>query len=520
MRNTIGTYNIEILVCIVAVVAYFFAAEAEAFEAFFEFSRSHEDWDLDEMILIYTIGAAVLPFLLIRANKRLRQAISAASDAEKSAQHAARHDTLTGLYNRRYFYQLLNEAIQDVTREDVPAVFLLDLDRFKAVNDLRGHESGDLVLQEITKRIQRCCGKGCHISRLGGDEFAILLSDDPHFKTSTSLARRLLREIGEPIHINGWTATVGSSIGICHWREGENPHSIVRHADQAMYKAKAEGRGRYAFFDKNLGDELQRQALLEAELRTAVSQMDIEPFFQPIINIDDGQVCGLEVLSRWTSPTLGPVQPDVFIQLAEDMGLIGSITWQSMRKALKLASEWDDTVFIAFNLSPRLFDDELLQNIQWQLAESGLAPSRLEIEITESAVIGNIEEAKKSLDALKDLGVRISLDDFGTGFSSLATLSKLPFDKIKIDKSFVTGVDDTPQNAKIVSAILALAQSMEISVTAEGIETDADLDFLSVRDCRQGQGYLFAKALDPQSVSNFLEQTNGSSTGKPSLKAV
>ncbi len=305
--------------------------------------------------------------------------------------------------------------------------------------------------------------------------------------------------------MDGWQATVGASIGVCAWRTGDDSASIVRNADQAMYKAKQEGRNRYAFFNEDLGDELRRQAQLEDELKSAVSAQDIEPFFQPIVDIASGQVRGFEVLSRWTSPTFGSVRPDVFIALAEDIGLIDAITWQVMRKALKIAAGWDDDLFVAFNMSPYLFNEDLVPTITWHLSEARFDAHRLEIEITENAVINNVNEAKEALDALKDLGIRISLDDFGTGFSSLATLSKLPFDKIKIDKSFVSDLDEEPQNAKIVAAILALAKSLEINVTAEGIETQTELGFLTEKECFQGQGYLFSKPMAAGSVANFLE---------------
>ncbi len=509
---------IDVLVCVTAVVAYFFAAEAELFEEFYEFSRSHEDWDLDEIILIYAIGAAVLPILLLRSKSRLRHAMKAVADAEETAQHAARHDALTGLFNRRYFSELLDEAITEASPANVPVVLLLDLDRFKAINDLRGHACGDQVLQEVTKSILACCRDGDKPARLGGDEFAILLNDSREFAGVTSLARRLLTVIGEPMHIDGWYASVGASIGICGWREGDTREALIRNADQAMYKAKAEGRGRYAFYNKDLGEELKRQAELEEELKAAVQQSEIEPYFQPIVDISDGSVSGFEVLSRWTSGKFGPVRPDVFITLAEDMGLIDAITWQVMRKALEAAAAWDDDLFIAFNMSPHLFNDELLQNIKWVLKESGFDPKRMEIEITENAVIGNVPDAKQALDAMKELGIRVSLDDFGTGFSSLATLSQLPFDKIKIDRSFVAELDANPQNAKIVGAILALAKSMEIEVTAEGIETTEELGFLLKRDCMQGQGYLFSEPLDAEAVAKLLAELNDPDRGKRDLR--
>ncbi len=496
---------VDLTICAAAIIGYVLAAEAELFEEFYEFSRLHEDWELDEIILVYMIGAIALPVLLLRSKTRLRRALKAVTVAEEHAKHAARHDALTGLHNRRYFSELLDHAIDQATPVQTPVVLLLDLDRFKAINDLRGHESGDFVLQEVSSRVLGCCRNAEAVARLGGDEFAILLSDGRELENAISLARRLLTAICEPIQMDGWQATVGASIGVCAWRTGDESASVVRNADQAMYKAKQEGRNRYAFFNEDLGDELRRQAQLENELKSAVSAQDIEPFFQPIVDIASGQVSGFEVLSRWTSPTFGSVRPDVFIALAEDIGLIDAITWQVMRKALKIAAGWDDDLFVAFNMSPYLFNEDLVPTITWHLSEVGFDAHRLEIEITENAVINNVNEAKEALDALKDLGVRISLDDFGTGFSSLATLSKLPFDKIKIDKSFVSDLDAEPQNAKIVAAILALAKSLEINVTAEGIETQTELGFLTEKECFQGQGYLFSKPMAAGSVANFLE---------------
>jgi len=504
MLKLIKKFWVDFTICSTAVVAYYFSAEAELFEDFYEFSRSHEDWELDEIILVYMIGAIALPVLLLRSKSRLRRAMKAVTIAEENAQHAARHDPLTGLHNRRYFSELLENAIKQPKPDAIPVVLLFDLDRFKAINDLRGHAIGDRVLQEVSARVVACCGDNGTVARLGGDEFAILLHDNAEFEGSISLSRRLLTAIGEPIYLEGWQLSVGASIGVCGWSTGEDSAAVVRNADQAMYKAKEEGRNRYAFFNEDLGDELKRQALLEGELKAAVSAEKIEPYFQPIVDISSGQLSGFEVLSRWSSPTFGSVRPDVFIALAEDIGLIDAITWQTMRKSLELASQWGDEFFLAFNLSPYLFNDELVQNITWYLSEANFEAHRVEIEITENAVIHNMDEAKQALDALKELGIRISLDDFGTGFSSLATLSKLPFDKIKIDKSFVTELEATSQNAKIVGAILALAKSLEINVTAEGIETEEELGFLTERACTHGQGFLFSEPMDVDAVSKFL----------------
>lgn len=509
MVKQLKKFWVDITICSVAAIAYYFSAQAELFEKLYDFSRSHEDWELDELILVYMIGAIALPVLLLLSKSRLKRAMKAVTVAEEKAQHAARHDPLTGLHNRRYFSELLERSIDQATPDDIPVVLLLDLDRFKAINDLRGHDVGDRVLREVSARVNDCCRDFGTAARLGGDEFAILLNDTEEFERSISLARRLLTAIAEPIYLDGWRVTVGASIGVCGWSIGDDSAALVRNADQAMYKAKEESRNGYAFFNEVLGDELKRQALLEEELKIAVSARDIEPYFQPIVDITSGEVSGFEVLSRWSSPTFGPVAPDVFIAIAEDMGLIETITWQVMRKSLKVASEWDEGFFLAFNLSPHLFNDELVKNITWHLNEADFDAHRLEIEITENAVIDNIDEAKQALDALKELGIRISLDDFGTGFSSLATLSRLPFDKIKIDKSFVTELDSPSQNAKIVSAILALAKSLGINVTAEGIETEEELGFLHQSACLHGQGYLFSKPMNEAEISKFLTEIEG-----------
>jgi len=504
LLETAKKSSVDILICAAAVVGYFVAAELELFEQFYEFSRAYEDWDLDEIVLVYAIGALVLPILLVRSRRRLRRAMEAIKIAEQSARHAARHDALTGLFNRRYFSEMLEEAINEASPSQTPVVLLLDLDRFKVINDLRGHAVGDQVLQNVAHRISECCGDTGRPARLGGDEFAILMTDDAGLFAATSLARRILTAVSDPMDVDGWQTNTGASIGVCGWRKGDDAASLVRNADQAMYKAKEHGRGRYAFYNEDLGEELKNQALLEEELRAAVTRMEIEPYFQPIVEISGGRIRGFEVLSRWTSASFGPVPPDTFIALAEDLGLIDTITWQVMRKALTAAATWDSHVFIAFNLSPHLFNEDLLENIKWQLSEAHFDPARIEIEITENAVIDSMDDAKTALDALKELGIRIALDDFGTGFSSLATLSQLPFDKIKIDQSFISELDTTSQNAKIVGAILALAKSLDIEVAAEGIETQEELGFLSTRACVQGQGFFFARPMHAQAVTEYL----------------
>ncbi len=505
--SIVREYATSIIVTVISFIFFIICVQFEAFELFYEFSRDHEDWDLDEFFSFFVAASVALPILMFQWNRRLRAAYRQKEVAEQHATHISRHDALTGLYNRRYLFEKLARRIEDATSEGTrPAVILLDLDRFKPINDLRGHETGDFILQRVAERIKSVCYEGQEAVRLGGDEFAVLLDETQAVENAPSLARRILAAVNTKYEFPGWSTSMSCSVGIAVWTEGTDGAQLVKSADQAMYKAKREGRARFAFFNEELGEKLREEAELESDLVAAVDAGEFQPYFQPILCIASGSLIGFEVLARWISPTRGNVPPDVFIPLAEDIGLIGPLSWQILRNACIAATSWDDDLTIAFNLSPRQFSDrKIARKIQRILAETGLPGHRLEVEITENAVIEDIESAKQTLEELHDVGIRISLDDFGTGFSSLATLSKLPFDKLKIDKSFISRVTMQPQSAKIVEAIVALASSLDLTVTAEGIEELDELNFLSALNCQHGQGYLFEPPMPRDKVNLMLE---------------
>ncbi|MDV7145245.1 EAL domain-containing protein [Tropicimonas sp. TH_r6] len=485
---------------------WFVAAEVELFESLHEYTRAHEDWDLDEIFSFIILLGFVLPVVLYERNRRLRQSLRARGVAEKRAKHISRHDSLTGLFNRRVMSEVIRKYIEASQHKGGSlAVVLMDLDRFKPINDLRGHDVGDRVLQDVASRLRAACKSEQVPVRLGGDEFAIVVRENDELDEAVGLARRIMTAMEPKFPIGEGELAVGTSIGIAVWSEGLDEDQLFRHADQAMYRAKREGRGRLNFFDDDLGERLREAAELEVELTEAIEAGQIVPYFQPIVDIANRRLVGFEVLSRWHHERLGQIPPTRFIALAEDTGQINAISWLVLRQACETAKAWPSHLTISFNLSPRQFrDSELAATISSVLLETGFPPERLEIEITETAVIEDLDYARETIERLRWLGIRISLDDFGTGFSSLATLSRLPFDKLKIDRSFVTQVTEDAQKAKIVAGIISLADSLELSVTAEGIETEDTYKMLANLNCDLGQGFLFERPLPGEMISELL----------------
>ncbi len=482
------------------------AAEIELFEGLHEFSREHEDWDLDEVFSFLMILGCILPALLYERNRRLTRSLKARGAAEERAKHISRHDALTGLNNRRVMAEVVRKFIQASRQTGGSlAIVLLDLDRFKPINDLRGHDVGDRILQDVASRLKNVCKTDQVPVRLGGDEFAIVVRENDGLDEAIGLARRIMSAMEIKFPVGEGELAVGTSIGIAVWSEGLNEDQLFRHADQAMYRAKREGRGRLNFFDDDLGEKLREAAELEVELTEAIEAEQIVPFFQPIVDIGNRRLVGFEVLARWHHEKLGQIPPTRFIALAEDTGQINAISWLVLRQACEQAKVWPAHLSISFNLSPRQFrDSELAETISSVLRETAFPPERLEIEITETAVIEDLDYARETIERLRWLGIRISLDDFGTGFSSLATLSRLPFDKLKIDRSFVTQVTEDAQKAKIVAGIISLAESLELSVTAEGIETEDTYKMLANLNCDLGQGFLFERPLPGERIAELL----------------
>lgn len=490
-------------------VIYQVSARVEVFDWLHRISHRHEAWQLDEAFSFFFTLAVMLPFVLGYGNFRLRRSLRRQRKAEAHARHVSRHDALTGLFNRRALTETLRIRIDRAAEGQARlSVILFDLDRFKPINDLRGHDAGDLVLREVARRLRDLCAGDQMPVRLGGDEFAVVVDESSDFDVGTRLAKRILRSVEEPVHIGDWTALISASIGIAIWQKGLDTPQLLRNADQAMYRAKRDGRGRYAHFDAALGERLREEAEFETELKRAIDTGDIVPHFQPILDIAERRIIGFEVLARWSHRDYGQVPPDRFIAVAEETGQIGRLSDLMLRESCKAARDWDPALSISVNLSPRQFQDRnLARIIESVLRETGFPPSRLEIEITEAAVVVDLDYARETVETLRWLGIRLSLDDFGTGFSSLATLSRLPFDRIKIDRSFIAQVSEDPQKAKVVAGIILLAGSLDISVVAEGIETEEEFAFLADLNCHLGQGFLFEQALPVEQIANLL---NGS----------
>ena len=444
---------------------------------------------------------------LVSANETLSAEISEREAAEARAQSLARHDPLTGLANRRHFLEELDRRIALVgSEENAFALMFVDLDRFKPINDVHGHAIGDQLLQVIGTRLMACIRDDSFAARLGGDEFAVLIEGPGGREAVAAAARRILHELSAPILVNGLKLTVGASIGISLCPEdGRDAAELLQRGDAAMLRAK-EDRGAYKFFDSSIDEELRSKAALETELRSAIPNGDIVPYFQPVVRVDTGELDGCEVLARWPHRERGMISPVDFIPVAEDAGLVDAMFWallaQACRKALNAPGEFT----LAVNISPSQVRDQWFpEKVLRTLRETGFPAQRLEIEVTESAMIGDVARAKSSLMSLKNQGVRIALDDFGTGYSSLFLLRELPIDKLKIDRSFVARITTDRENATIVGALIGLGKALGLKVTAEGVEDEATSDALRAMGCQLAQGFLYgaARALPEYAVENL-----------------
>lgn len=443
-------------------------------------------------------GSAVRTFTDITERKQNESRIA----------HMARHDALTDLPNRTLFHECLNQRLDDMQRHGGGcAVLCLDLDRFKAVNDTLGHLAGDVLLREMAGRLKRTVQAGDVVARLGGDEFAILISEVDRSETMSDLAVRLVAAVRVPTIIGAQSVEIGVSVGIAlapeHGADGE---TIFRRADLALYQAKADGRGTFKIFEFAFDDQAAERLSLESDLRNAILSETLILHYQPQARSDTGEIIGFEVLARWNHPVRGSIAPATFIGLAEETGLIMPLGELVLRVACREAAGWVRPLKIAVNLSPRQFSDiELPERILAILAETGLSPDRLELEVTETVIINDLSRALAVLHRLRAMGIHISMDDFGTGYSSLATLQAFPFDKIKIDRSFVSSMDDNPQSKAIVRAVLGLGHSLKMGVVAEGVETAAQLQFLSEAGCDEVQGFFIGR---PQPVMIYADHTH------------
>jgi diguanylate cyclase (GGDEF)-like protein len=443
-----------------------------------------------------------------RRNQALSIEVSERAAAEERAQHLAARDPLTGFLNRR---SLAEDGaamfLSAKTRGKAMALLMLDLDHFKTVNDVNGHAIGDALLRMVADEISGAMPHVAVTARLGGDEFACgFLFDAANPETVERIAERLVSRIAQPFDAEGIRCHISASIGVARSDfDCAGIDTLMRSADIAMYAAKKAGRNRFAWFDASMERELKARNELESGLRVAIPRGEIVPYFEQLIDLATGKIEGFEVLARWQHPTRGLVSPELFIPIAEETGMIADLSLSVMRQAFTAARDWDPSLKIAINISPwQLRDPWLSQKIIKVLTETGFPPQRCEIEITETALFDNLPLAQSIVASLKNQGVSLALDDFGTGYSSLAHLRALPFDRIKIDKSFVTSINESADSAAIVNAIARLGESLNLPVTAEGIEDAAIEERLKAIGCAKGQGWHYGKPLSVAGVRRLL----------------
>ncbi|NGM38509.1 EAL domain-containing protein [Methylobacterium sp. DB0501] len=436
--------------------------------------------------------------------------------AEARIVYLAHHDALTDLPNRVFFTERLTQALRhrgDEAGQPPLAVLCLDLDGFKFVNDTLGHAGGDELLAAVAGRLRGFvhAQEDC-VARLGGDEFALLRHSVPSPEAAGALAQQIVEILSAPYGIQGQEVVIGVSVGVALApSDADTPEFLLRNADMALYRAKADGRRTYRFFEAGMDARLQARRQLEQDLRTAFQSGQLELHYQPVLDASTGRVSGCEALLRWTHPVRGAISPAEFVPLAEEIGLIGPIGDWALRQACAEAVHWPAEVRIAVNLSPAQFRAErnLVQSVFSALAQSGLSPTRLELEITETVFLADNEGNLATLHRLRALGVRIAMDDFGTGYSSLSYLRAFPFDKIKIDRSFVRDLGSDPQSGAIVEAVTRLASRLSIRTTAEGVETEGQAALLRAEGCHELQGFLFSRALPSAAVREFIRGLRG-----------
>jgi diguanylate cyclase (GGDEF)-like protein/PAS domain S-box-containing protein len=429
--------------------------------------------------------------------------------AEARIAFMAHHDALTSLPNRILLRLEMEQALTRIERHGkMVAVMCIDLDNFKAVNDTLGHPLGDLLLQAVAERLEDALRQVDTVARLGGDEFAVLQAEVGDPAEVTALAQRLLAALQEPVDLDGHQVAVGASIGIALAPgDGADVDRLLKNADIALYRAKADGKATFRFFEPEMDARVQARRRLEVDLRAAMQSAALDVHYQPLVDLDSSRISGFEALIRWRHPLRGEIPPAEFIPVAEESGLISQIGSFVLRKACRDAARWPSDVRIAVNLSPVQFrPGNLLQLVTDALAESGLTPDRLELEITESLLLEKSDQVVATLHTLRALGVRIAMDDFGTGYSSLSYLRSFPFDKIKIDRSFIHDLASNADSRAIVRAIVSLGASLGMTITAEGVEEEVDLNCLRAEGCTEAQGHLFSHARPIEEATALLQR--------------
>ena len=485
------------------------AVEAEVYEQFYEFSRTHEELELDEILTTLSVAGFLGLLYSILRIKDLSREVRRRREAEANVEWAACHDILTGLPNRRLLVAVAKQLSEQKGARY--CVFSIDLDGFKKSNDLFGHEHGDAVLKTVAERLRNILPED-HAFRIGGDEFLIIAEYTQNTDLG-ALCQRLIRAIGKPVTVNGATTEVGASIGYARYPEDTNDLKIANgYSDCAMYAAKKSGRNQHSAFVPSMQEDMIRRVKLEAELKAAIASRKIIPHYQPLVDLPTKRILGYEALARWEIAPGTFIPPCEFIPLAEEVGLITDLTDSLLRQACHDAMTWPTDTMLSFNISAAQLTDRLLGlRIMKILEETGLPVARLELEVTESALIQDPETAKMILEGLSAAGIMLALDDFGTGYSSLSQLSNFQFDKIKIDRSFIASFEQSEKQDKVIKAIVAMGTGLGVKVTAEGIEEEGQLRKLEALGCHIGQGYYFGR---PAAEADILrELSNQTASG-------
>lgn len=499
---------------------YLLALWYDTLDKFIEIANEPQNDKIDWLVLLIIflgIGAKVYS---VRRTIDLRREVIARRKAQAEAHQMARHDVLTGLPNRRRFIEDFNKWTSDLRPGEACAMFVLDLDNFKPINDVYGHRLGDEVLKVVSHRLTQVA-EGASVARLGGDEFGITLRYTAGSDAPERLARQIVHELARPVPLAALSLHVGASVGVATCdsiscgdadmtnmavRDGDPVETMLRRADMAMYWAKAEGRGRYRFFDRRMDERLRQRVELESQIGGAITLGQIVPYYQRIVRLQDAETIGFEVLARWVHPQHGVLTSDIFIPIAEDTGTIGKMSDILLERAMRDAKDWPEHISVSFNFSPRqISDPNVAARILGLLTKVSFPPHRLVIEITEGAVVQKLEDAKVVLQSLRNVGVRIALDDFGTGYSGLYHLRELELDMIKIDRSFVGQILEKPEEARIVKAMLSLGRALGLMTTAEGIESEEVRECLLKLGCDAGQGYLFGSPEPIAMVTSALK---------------
>ena len=507
-----------IVIGLIGVPVYLGAVWYDALDRFLELTNQPQSDATDWLVILIVCLGIAAKIYSIRRVVDLHREVALRRKAEAEAHQLARHDVLTGLPNRRWFIEDFDKWTCDLPEGEACALFVVDLDNFKPINDVYGHRLGDEVLKVVAKRLTQIA-EGGSVARLGGDEFGIILRYRLDSNAPERLARRIVHEVSKPVPLAALALQVGVSVGVSTGapdvtgnvamteRDGTRVETALRQADMAMYWAKSEGRGRYRFFDRSMDEKLRQRVELEAEIGGAIAAGQIVPYYQPIVDLHSRKTVGFEVLARWEHPKRGLLLPDIFIPIAEDTGMIGKMTDRLLEQAMRDAKDWPEHITLSINFSPRqISDPELAQRVLGILTMVSFSPRRLMIEITESAVVQRLEDAKAVLQALRKAGVRVALDDFGTGYSGLYHLRELELDTIKIDRNFVAQMLIKPEEARIVKAIVSLGRALGLKTTAEGIESEEALELLIKLGCNTGQGYLFGQPQPASVVAEALHE--------------